>query len=228
MTSISDNISKVLNAYYENSKNVATDATATDKVAETAKTEKVAESNTSLKRYFDSTSSDEVDAKKIFEKLSIDMGGDTAKITEEELNSYISDAKAGKVVISDEELEGLTELKDNWDAIADGADSINYYNVSSAGYDDALLSMAPEEPSDTMISELKALGDASTIEAYSSIVTAALGSSTNVDGSTSGLTNLLNNLLKGNTDENDDANANLIATLTNLLSGATSTISKEA
>lgn len=214
MTTISNTVSNILNTYLDSQK---TDTNSSAK-----------ESNTSLKRYFDSVSSDKLDAKTIFNKLSTDIGGDTKSITKDELNSYIDSAEKGTVKIGDNELSGLKTLQSNWNEISEGSDSINYYNVSSTGYSDTLLSMAPTDKTGTEESDLSKLTADATANAYGSVVTAALGSLTNNDGSTSSLTTMLNSLLKGTTDENDDANANMIATLTNLIAGTTSTIEKEA
>jgi len=216
MTTITSTVSSLLNTYLENKTTSTTSSTK--------------ETDTSVKRYLDSTASDKVDAKTLFSKLSIDVGGDSKTITKDELNSYISSADKGTVKIGDNELSALKTIQSNWDDISGGSDSISYYNVSSAGYSDTLKSMASTDSTttDTAVSDLSKLTADSTANAYGSIVNAALGTATNADGSTSSLTTLLNTLLKGTTDENDDANANMIATLTNLIAGTTSTVETEA
>lgn len=224
MTTINSTVSSLLNNYLD-SQIKDTAKTSTDKTSTDAASSSVKESHTALKRYFDSTDSDKVNAKTIFNKLSIDVGSDGKKITKDQLDSYISKSDKGTINLSDNEKGALKEIQKNWNQISEGSNSISYFNVSSTGYSDTLTSMAPTDTSSSGVSDLKKLTADLTANAYGSVVNAALGSTIGVDGSsTSSLTTMLNSLLKGTTDENDDANANMIATLTNLIAGTTSTV----
>lgn len=199
------------------------------KVSSTEDTSKKAagySNKTSLGRYVGSVSSDKADAKTIFTKLSIDVGGGGKSITKDQLNNYIDKAKDGKVSIPDEEMNALKTLQKDWDKIADGGDDINYANISTSGHKDTLLSMVPKntktkDMSDDAADSIKKIND------Y--LISSALNSS-NKGSAKAGYTSMLKTLLTGTTDENDDANANLIATLTNLIadSKAKSTIETEA
>ncbi|MDD3437678.1 MAG: hypothetical protein PHC64_11055 [Candidatus Gastranaerophilales bacterium] len=182
--------------------------------------------NTSLQRYLSTATADNADAKTIFNKLSIDMGSDGKEITKEQLDSYIEDAEEGKINLSDEELDALTDLQENWKTISHDSDSITYANVAATGFKDTLLSVVPEVEEKP---DLSSLVEDTTAKVYSYIMESALSSSTNEDAS-SGLSSLLKTLLSGNTDENDESNANLIAELTNLLAdyNANSTVDLEA
>lgn len=180
---------------------------------------------TALGRYFNSASGEDLNAKDIFTKLSIDLGGDGKTITKKQLDSYIKNAENKKISVPDEELESLKEIQDNWSTIADGGDSISYSNINYAGYEDALLSMAPDKTTIDLSDE--AASFTNDINKY--LMDSALGSSTK-NSSESGYKSLLKTLLTGTTDENDDANANLIDKLTNLIASLkeTSTIDEEA
>lgn len=236
MTDISSTISSILKNYLQSSSSTvstssSTSSTSAKTSSDTASSEKTAESNTALKRYFDSTSEENLDSKKIFDKLSIDVGGDTGSITKKELDSYIGKAEDGSVKLSDNELSGLKTLSNNWSAISDGAQSINYYSVSASGYKDTLFSMAPDSTDSvatSSTSDLKKLTADATANAYSKIVVSALGGSTSSSSSTSTFASMLSSLLKGTTDENDDGNAEAIAALTNLMAGSNSTVEKKA
>lgn len=223
MTAINSTVSNLLNTYLDSQTKDITKASE-NKASIEAVSSNAKESNTALKRYFDSTDSDKVDAKKIFNKLSIDVGSDTKKISKEQLDAYINKSDKGTISLSDNEKGALKEIQKNWNQISEGSDSISYFNVSSSGYSDTLKSMAPTDEMSTATSDLSKLTADLTANAYGSVVNAALGSNIGVDGSTSSLTTMLNSLLKGTTDENDDANANMIATLTNLIAGTTSTV----
>jgi len=218
MSSISDVVSGILDDYYSSvsSKSKSTEVTADSKDSNSPK----ALSNTSLQRYFESASSDDLSAKSIFEKLSIDVGGGGKTITEDQLNEYITKAEDGDISISDNELSGLKELQANWDEVSDGSDSITYNNVFAAGYQDTLLSMAPDDTSDT--TDYMGIAKTATQEAYSKIVNAALSTSTS-GSPKSNLSSMLNTLLTGTTDKEDDSNAETIAALVNLISSSTST-----
>jgi len=226
MTSISNSISNILNNYYSNLGSSSTSSKATtDSTSSTTKL-----TNTSLKRYLDSTPSDKVDAKAIFEKVAIDLGGDTKSITKDNLDAYIKKAEKGTISISDEEMSALTELQGNWGEIdSNGDGSISYTDVSIAGYKDTLLSVAPKDTTSSSTTDLEKLTADATASAYSTIVNAALGTSTNGD-STSGAKSLLNTLLTGTSDKNDDSNGDLIDKLVNIIatSKKNSTVETEA
>jgi len=218
MTSINTSLSSSISNY------LSSDAS----VASTEKTDAPKLTNTSLSRYLDSTPSEDIDAKKIFEKLSIDLGGDGKSITKDQLDSYVSSAKDGTIVISDEELNSLKELQDNWEEISEGADSVNFYDVNATGYKDTLLSMAPEDNAEKV--DFKSIARDATAQALAYIADSALSFSPNGSSSKASPTSLLQTLLTGNTDEYDDSNADLIATLTNIIANSkkTSTIEAEA
>jgi len=188
--------------------------------------------STSLKNYLDETPSDMVRADKIFNNMSIDLGGDGTPITKDQLDSYIKNAKAGTTKISDEQLTALTDLQSNWADISLDGKKISYSDVSIAGYDTSLLSVAPASADNTSLKNIIDLGNEATISAYSGIVKSALGltSDNNSSAYLSNLKTLLNTLLGGTTDENDDANANSIDTITNVLAAynKTSTVEIEA
>lgn len=217
--SITSSILDQLNSAASSSSTSTAATTTTSTTNNTAKT-------TSLGSYLESTPKSELDTKEMFKKLSIDVGGDGKTITKDQLDNYITKAEKGKVNISDEELNSLQDLQDNWDNIAQGGDSITYANMSQNK--DILTSMAPEETTTT--TDWKTLATDSTAQAYEYIVQSALGTSTGSTPSASSYSSLLNTLLTGTTDKNDDANAELISKLTNLIAQSKnkSTIETEA
>jgi len=204
-------------------------------------TSKTSLTNTLLKNYLDETSSDMVRSDKIFENMSIDMGGDSTSITKDQLDTYIKNAQDGTVNISDKQLSALTELQTNWNDITfNSSNSISYADIDNAGYSSTLLSIVPDASDTSSLDDLQSLANEATISAYSSIVksaiegltgnsssssnnyngliNSALGVKSNDSSSTlSKLSDLLDTLLGGTTDENDDTNANAIDTLTNLI-----------
>lgn len=182
--------------------------------------------------YLDSTSNVKVDTKKVFQELSIDMGGDGKAITKKQLDSYITKAKAAKAGkedtsgISDNELKGLETMQKNWDKISKGSSSITYSNMSSAANKSTLTSMDTADKTTTIDKSADAKEFTKTINDY--IVTSALNTNTN---SSNNAHSMLKTLLTGTTDENDDSNAELIAKLTNIIEDskkAKSTIETEA
>lgn len=222
MTSIND-FSSVLNSYYSN---LSSKSNSSNADSNTENTKSSYSNATSLGRYLGSVSSDKADAKTIFTKLSVDLGGDGKTITKNQLDSYVDDAKNKKISIPDEEMSGLKELQDNWDTIADGGDSISYSSISKAGYKGTLLSMAPDN-SNTIDKSQDAADFEASINSY--LINSALGTSTD-SSSKSDFTSMLKTLLSGTTDENDDANADLIGKLTNIIASyqSNSTIEEEA
>ena len=204
-------------------------------------TSKTSLTNTLLKNYLDETSSDMVRSDKIFENMSIDMGGDSTSITKDQLDTYIKNAQDGTVNISDKQLSALTELQTNWNDITfNSSNSISYADIDNAGYSSTLLSIVPDASDTSSLDDLQSLANEATISAYSGIVksaiegltsnsssssnnyngliNSALGVKSNDSSSTlSKLSDLLDTLLGGTTDENDDTNANAIDTLTNLI-----------
>lgn len=223
MTSIND-ISTQLNNYYSNliSKSSSGSGNTTNT---TSKTEY--SNSTALGRYVSSVSHDKADVRTIFTKLSIDLGGDGKTITEDQLDSYLSNAKNKKISIPDEEKNALQKLQDNWDTIADGGNSISYAKIGKAGYKDTLLSMIPDDSSKTIDMSKDAADFKTSINNY--LVASALGTSTD-NTSESTYSSMLKTLLSGTTDENDDANADLIGKLVNIIASfqSNSTIDKEA
>jgi len=226
MVTINNIVNGLMNDYYNSASNASkatTTTTTTDKTATTTDKTKKDYTGTLVGKYVDSTTPEKASAKEIFQKLSVDVGGDGKSITKAQLDTFISDAKSGKVTISDEEMKSLTTLQKNFSKIADGGDKITYAGVSKAGFKDTLTAMVPEKAASSDIEQQFA---DSTAAAYSKIVKAALNGIGNSDKSTS-LSSMLNTLLSGNTDENDDSNANLIATLTNLIANSKSTSTTE-
>lgn len=184
--------------------------------------------------YLDSTSNAKVDPKKVFQELSIDMGGDGKAITKKQLDSYITKAKAAKSGkedtsgISDNELKGLETMQKNWDKISKGSDSITYSNMSSAANKSILTSMDTADKTTTIDKSKEAKDFTKTINDY--IVNSALNTNTNTSSSNNAQS-VLKTLLTGTTDENDDSNAELIAKLTNIIADskkAKSTVETEA
>lgn len=186
--------------------------------------------------YLDSTPKAKVDPKKVFQELSIDMGGDGKAITKKQLDSYIAKAKAAKSGkedtsgISDNELKGLETMQKNWDKISRGSNSITYSNMSSAANKSTLTSMDTADKTTTIDKSADAKEFTKTINDY--IVTSALNinPSTNTNSSNNAHS-MLKTLLTGTTDENDDSNAELIAKLTNIIEDskkAKSTVETEA
>ena len=232
MSNINSTISTILNSYYgigttSGGVSSSADKTTTAKSSTATVTAPKNDTRTMVGKYLSSVTPETADAKKIFEKLSIDVGSDGKSIKKEQLDSFIKDAKSGAVEVSDKELSALNDLQKNWTKIADGADNITYAGVRTAGFRDTLTSMAPDKATETDYAQQFA---DDTADAYSKVVVAALGGTTDEKDKTSSLSKLLNTLLKGTTDENDDTNANLIGTLTNLIatSKVNSTVEYEA
>jgi len=228
MTSIS-NTSNIFNTYYSNFP--TTTDTSTTKTTDDISTSKSAVSysnKTSLGNYLNSVSPDKADAKTIFSKLSIDVGGDGKSITKAQLTSYIDQAQNGKVSIPDEEMSALKTLQTNWDKVSDGGDSINYSNVSASGYTSTLQSMVPDNSKNT-VDKSSDFADSKT-KIDNELISSALGTSISSSSSTNNYSSMLKTLLTGTTDENDDSNAETIAKLTNLIANSkpTSTVETEA
>ena len=220
MTNINDVISSIVHDFNATTDAVTTTSTtgtttSTSSTTTTSTTKATVDTKTSVGKYVNSTSAEDLDAKTIFKKLSIDVGGDGKEITKDQLDAYVAKAEKGTVKLGSDELKGLKEIQKDWEKVSDGGDSITLSNVSSSGYTDALTSMKPEETT-TPIDVNKLQSDIKTqIDNY--LMNSALES-----GSTdtkSGLSDMLNSLLKGTTDVNDAANANLIDTLTNMIAG---------
>ncbi len=217
MTSITDSTFNVFSNYYSSAKTETSSSESSAKKSEEQLSNENNISNsytnkTSLGRYVNSTSSNDISSRKIFEKISIDLGGDGKKITESQLNSYIKKAEEGNISIPDEELTALKDLQENWSEISNNSDKISYSNIVASGKKDTLLSVIPEKEDEI---DYKSIADDATIDAYSKVVNAALNFSTKKDSST--LSSTLKQLLSGTTDENDDVNANSIATIINLM-----------
>ena len=161
----------------------------------------------------------------MFQMLSLELGSDGEKITKKQLDSYIEDAKDGSVSISNQELDALKDLQENWDYIAGKEnDSITYKNMND--YRDILfsavtggISVVDNNSSNYAIED---------IDQY--LINETLKSSIGNKENTSVLISMLENLLLGTTDEKDDENANLIGTLVNLIAAydSNSTINEEA
>lgn len=184
--------------------------------------------------YLNATQNAKVDPKKVFQELSIDMGGDGKAITKKQLDSYIAKAKTAKAGktdtsgISDNELKGLETMQKNWDKISKGSDSITYSNMSSAANKSILTSMDTADKVTTVDKSADAKEFTKTLNDY--IVTSALNTNTNTSSSNNAQS-VLKTLLTGTTDENDDSNAELIAKLTNIIADskkAKSTVETEA
>lgn len=216
MTSpISDTASSMLSAYYgAQSSSPATSTTSTTSTTTTTSTTAYT-NKTALGRYINSTDESKISAKKIFENLSIDMGGDGKTITKDELNNYIASAQKDTKKIPSEELTALKDLQANWDQISSGSDEIDYSDISANGFKSDLLSMVPETTSSTP--DYKKMADDATAAAYGKVVNAALSGLSNNTDSKSSVQDALNALLKGTTDENDDKNADAIAQYINIL-----------
>ena len=227
MVTINNIVSGILNDYYKNASTAATTASTSASASSTSATDKSSKdyTGTLVGKYLSTATSDTASAKEIFQKLSVDVGGDGKSITKDQLDSFVKEAKSGKVSISDKELSSLTEMQDNWTEIADGGKNITYSGMVKAGFKDTLTDMVPEETAAT--TDYQKLFNDSTAAAYSKIVVAALNGTSNSSEKTSTLGSLLNTLLTGTTDENDDSNANLIATLTNLIANSKSTSTTE-
>lgn len=230
MTSINDATTGAINSYYSSTNTTDSNTKTSDtKSSDSAsKTSTDYSNKTALGRYINSDK-DNADPRKIFEKLSIDVGGDGKSITEDQLNSYISKAESGKTSIPDSELNALKTLQEDWGTVSDGGDSISYSSVSASGYKDTLTSMVPESSNSS--SDIKKETEDFTKNLNSYIVESTLGLSTNSSSSSSGsMSSLLNTLLSGTTDENDDSNSETIAKLINKMAESvkTSTIEAEA
>jgi len=221
MVTINNIASGLINDYYNNA---TTASKAVPSTSDTTNTPKKDYTGTLVGKYLATETSETADAKAIFQKLSVDLGSDGKSITKDQLDSYISEAKSGKVTISDKELSSLKSLQKNWTQIADGGDEITYANVYKAGFKDTLTAMAPDEEEATDYAQQFA---DSTAAAYSKIVNAALSGNTSNSEKTSSLNSMLKTLLGGTTDENDDANANMVATITNLLANSKSSSTTE-
>ena len=230
MSSVNSVISNVLNAYYGSASTVSSTSDA-DETSSASSSSSADESSsvsysdeTSLGRYLNSTSSDDVSAKKIFEKLSIDLGGGGKTITKDQLGDYIEQAEDEEGSIPDEELDVLNELYDNWDKAADGEDEITYSRLVSTGYKENLLSVVPEED-DSASESLQDDFNESTIAAYSKVLNSALGGLSTGDDDEDSQFSLIKTLLS--LEENDDdSSKDLLKTL--LSSNITSTLELEA
>lgn len=235
MTNISDVTSSQLNNYYTQDSTAKTDSTAETKISNTdskkatTETENNYTNKTALGRYINSNE-DNANPRKIFEKLSIDLGGDGKSITKDQLDNYVKKAESGSISLPDEELDALNNLQDEWDNISEGSDSISYSDMSASGNKDILSSMVPDTQ-DSSTSDLKKAAEEYKTSINNFIKESALSFSANSKSSgTNPYSSMLKTLLTGTTDEADDSNANLIATLTNMIEDSknTSTIETEA
>lgn len=143
----------------------------------------------------------------MFQMLSLELGGDGEKITKKQLNTYIEDAKDGTVDISNQELDALKDLQENWNAIA-GKDtkSITYKNMGD--YRDILFSavaggLSVAGNTNSVTDDVGSHQDNSELDVFST-----------PDKDT---TFMLETLLKGIKDKNNDTNANLIDMLVNII-----------
>jgi len=229
MTSITSTISSILNAYYKidttKNKEDSSETSITSSISAVSisvnTNSQTYNDNSAVGRYMSSLSSaSDASAKDIFSKLSIDMGGDSKKITKSQLDSYISSADAEKNKLPDAELTALKTLQKNWSKIdSDKSGSISFGDVVLSGDSKTLLSMVPP---DTEKTDYQSIADDATIAAYSKIIKSALEFSANKTNNANGdssseVSSLLKTLLSGTTDENDDSNANIIDSLTNIM-----------
>lgn len=232
MTNINDVTSSQLNNYYTQDSSTKSDSTTeskssnnTDNSTKTKNTETNYTNKTALGRYVNSDK-DNADPRKIFEKLSIDLGGDGKSITKSQLDTYANKAESGSISIPSEELDALKNMQHEWDNISEGSDSISYSNMSASGNKDILTSMVPEDSSSTVDYKKQTEDFTNSINNY--IKESALNFSTNGTSSNkNAYSSMLNTLLTGTTDENDDSNANLIANLTNLIANSKSSSTME-
>ena len=173
----------------------------------------VGSSSNLLAGYLESTSNADLEAKTIFKKLSIDMGGDSKTITKDQLDSYITNAESDTSTVSDEELTSLKTLQEKWDSISNGGDSITYANMSN---NKAILTSMDTKDEETI--DAAKLAAENKIDINSYLIESAFSfNAYENDDSSSNLTSMLKTLLTGTTDENDDENADMIAMLTNLI-----------
>lgn len=173
-------------------------------------------------RLFQSTNS--LSTKDMFKGLSLDVGGDGAKITKKQLDQYIKDAESGKTKVSSDKLDAVKYMQENWDKISNGKDSITADDMKK--YSSVLVKTVLDglQTSSDSNSKVSVIDD---VDQY--LIQSALGTSAD-KASTSDLNSYLKTLLTGTTDEKDDSNANLIATLTNLIANRNkiSTVETEA
>lgn len=230
MTSINGVVSSILNDYYSaknavNSTSKASTASTTSTTSTTTTTNTTTTSTTgytnetSLGRYLTTVNSSDADAQTIFQKLSIDLGGDGKTISQEQLNSYISNAESGKIDIPDKELNALKSMQSDWKDISNGSDKISYSDMVSAGDKSILTSMAPAK-ADTP--DYMQIANDATHAAYQEVVDSALSFSPS-SNSASTLESTLKTLLSGSTDENDDSNADAISKIINIMANSKKT-----
>ena len=143
MTNISSIIQGKLGTEYShvNTGLSSTSTTSTTSSNNTAKTSS-SKATSLLSDYLQNTPEENIDSRTIFKNLSFDVGENGSTVTKEGLAGYISEAEKGTVQTTDNQLNALKTLYNNWDEISGGDDSINYTDVFASGHKDTLLSMA--------------------------------------------------------------------------------------
>jgi len=155
-------------------------------------------------------------AAEMFKRLSLEMGGDGQTITKKQLNDYIDKADSGSIKLSKQKLSALKEIRNEWDTISDGKDSISVGNFK--GFE-LLLAAAmvdsPETEKDDSSNSKNSKEDSNSLESdLQALLLKNLGLTDLKDASNSDLSTHLNTLLSN--DSNDDDIADAIDSLINL------------
>lgn len=168
-----------------------------------------------MRSYINFQSKEKISSRELFQMLSLELGGDSEKITKKQLDSYLEEAEDGLLEVSTGELSSLKTLQRNWDTISSGKDSITFSDMEN--YSGLLISMVigsgqenSEQEKDYSMYDYQ-----ENVDNY--IIAHTLGIPDLADASESDLSSYLKELLSGSDSSDDDSNANLIDTLTNMI-----------
>ncbi len=168
-----------------------------------------------MRSYINFQSKEKISSRELFQMLSLELGGDSEKITKKQLDSYLEEAEDGLLEVSTSELSSLKTLQRNWDTISSGKDSITFSDMEN--YSGLLISMVigsgqenSEQEKDYSMYDYQ-----ENVDNY--IIAHTLGIPDLADASESDLSSYLKELLSGSDSSDDDSNANLIDTLTNMI-----------
>lgn len=165
----------------------------------------------------------DINMEEVFKRLSFEMGGDGKKITKEELDNYINNAKSGDIQVDKEKLDALEMIQKDWDTISSGKDYITYGDMEN--YQTLLAATLKGNFSVTEIEN----STSSMQDAIYDYLVDYLKKKDKTEVSETDLTSYLNELID-NQAVGDDSNSELISAVTNLIANfsQTSTVETEA
>lgn len=149
----------------------------------------------------------------IFKRLSYEMGGDGKTITKKQLDDYISKAEKGSIEVDSNRLNALKKIRQNWDNISKGKDSINYEDMK--GHEALLFATVVGTFTKKVIDDEQ---QSKIVNEVYDILKKHYQVSDDNEIKKEDLVKYLNNIISKSTEEEDDTNSEIVGTLVNIIS----------